>query len=194
MRPMLVRDETLVEYFKRMVDTALDNQRVQALELTGYYLVQLLAACARIDSIEPEARDEPLAIRLGRALQSGGTRQRQELRRVGDQSLFVSGFFSDSLNRKLVDVDYYAALGGYAYAALSQQEDVLAPVFAQLAERFTSFADVLSEVSEDSALTSNTDLLRLYERWVRGASPRSGELLARRGIVPAPLAPSGRVQ
>jgi hypothetical protein len=194
MRPSLVRDETLVEYFRRLVGTALDNQRVEALELTGYYLVQLLAACARCDPEDPQQRDEPLALRLGRALEAGGARQRRELRRVADQSLFVSGFFSDSLNRALVDVDYYATLGGYAYASLSQREDVLAPVFAELAERFTSFADVLSEVSEESALTSNTDLLRLYERWARGTSPRRGELLARRGIVPVASACSMRVQ
>jgi hypothetical protein len=194
MRPTLVRDETLVEYFKRLVETALDNQRVEALELTGYYLVQLLAACARTDPASPDQRDEPLAIRLGRALGAGGNQQRQELRRVGDQSLFVSGFFSDSLNRKLVDVDYYALLGGHAYAALSQQEGVLAPVYSELAERFTRFADVLSEVSEKSALTSNRDLLRLYERWARGASQRSGELLARQGIVPVASAATGRVQ
>jgi hypothetical protein len=185
MRQALVRDESLIEYFKRLVEAALAHQHVQALDLTGYYLVHLLAAFTRIDAPTAGSADEPLALRLGRALETGGSRQRTQLRQVGDQSLFVAGFFADSLRRSLVDVDYYASLGGYAYGSLSQQEaDVLAPVFAELAERFGAFADVLSEVSEASKLTSDSDLLRLYERWARGGSRRCGDLLASRGIVP----------
>jgi hypothetical protein len=181
----LFRDETLVEYFKGLVDAALQNQHVCALDLTGYYLVQLLAGFGRTDRPAGPAADEPLALRLGRALEAGGSRQRRELKTLGDESLFVAGFFSDSLRRRLVDVDYYASLGGYAYGSLSQADaDVLAPVFAELADRFIAFADVLSEVSEASHLTSDTDLLRLYDRWSRGGSRRSGELLARRGVVP----------
>lgn len=184
MRRPLLRDETLVEYFKGLVDAALENQHVAALDLTGYYLVQLLAGFGRADH-EGLAAGEPLAMRLGRALEAGGRRQRRELKTVADQSLFVAGFFSDSLRRSLVDVDYYASLGGYAYGSLSQADaDVLAPVFAQLAERFVAFADVLSEVSEASRLTSDTDLLRLYDRWSRGGSRRSADLLVRQGVVP----------
>jgi hypothetical protein len=39
-------------------------------------------------------------------------------------------------------------------------------------------------VSERSALTSNADLLRLYERWLRTGSRRDSQLLVERGIVP----------
>jgi hypothetical protein len=89
------------------------------------------------------------------------------------------------LNRKLVDVDYYATLGGYAYESLSRFEsDTFAPVFAELAGSFLAFVDVLSEVSERCAMTTNTDLLRLYEKWLRTGSRRNGQLLVERGIVP----------
>jgi hypothetical protein len=186
MRRALVGDESLGEYFKRLVGAALENQHVRALDLTEYYLVQLLATFSRADCLAGgRESSEPLALRLGRALETGGSRQRTELRHVGDESLFLVGFFSESLRRTLVDVDYYASLGGYAYESLSQQDaDVLAPVFAELGQRFIAFADVLSEVSEASALTSDTDLLRLYERWARGDSRRTGDMLARQGIIP----------
>jgi hypothetical protein len=39
-------------------------------------------------------------------------------------------------------------------------------------------------VSERTALSSNGDVLRLYEKWLRTKSRRSGDLLAKRGIVP----------
>jgi hypothetical protein len=56
------------------------------------------------------------------------------------------------------------------------------------------FVDVLSEVSERSSLSSNTDLLRLYERWLRTGSTRSGYLLAERGVVPNGALRNTRIQ
>jgi hypothetical protein len=103
---------------------------------------------------------------------------------VGDLSLFISGFFSDSLNRRVVDVDYYIQLGEHAYASLARRDGRFGDVFDELSGKFVAFVDVLSEVSEHSAMTSNSDLLRLYEKWLRTKSRRSGDLLAARGIVP----------
>ena len=40
------------------------------------------------------------------------------------------------------------------------------------------------EVSERTSLSSNGDVLRLYEKWLRTGSRRSADLLAARGIVP----------
>ena len=68
------------------------------------------------------SRREPLAFRLGRALETGGSEQRARLRSLGDFSLFMSGFFSDSFRRSLVDVDYYKSMGEYAYGSLSRSE------------------------------------------------------------------------
>ncbi len=182
------RAESPVEYFRDLVEGALERQRLDAAELTAYYVVNLLCGFLRAgarDATLPALDEAPLALQLQRALETGGLQQRVHLRRLGDASLFVSGFFSDSLKRKLVDVDYYAALGGYAYGSLSRiDEDAFASVFAELAEKFVAFVDVLSEVSERSALTSNSDLLRLYERWLRTGSRRNGQLLVEQGIVP----------
>ena len=58
------------------------------------------------------------------------------------------------------------------------------PIFAELADKFVAFVDVLSEVSARTLLTSDADLLRLYEKWLRTGSRRDGDLLAERGIVP----------
>ena len=140
-------------------------------------------------------RRVPLQERLTRWFEAAGMKQRTGLRQVGDLSLFISGFFGDSLRRKLVDVDYYASIGGTAYTALSRFEtDALASVFAELAENFVAFVDVLSEVSERTSCASNADLLRLYERWLRTGSQRSGQLLIERGVVPNLSAKTSRVQ
>jgi hypothetical protein len=183
MSDVVFRRESAVEYFKQLVEEALAHQRIAAQELTAFYVVQLLTGY--LQQKEDEDAAEPLALKLSRALDGGGVQQRTTLRQIGDTSLFISGFFSDSLRRKLVDVDYYVSIGGYAYNALSRQEtDALSPVFAELADKFVRFVDVLSEVSERSSCASNTDLLRLYERWLKTRSARSGQLLVERGVVP----------
>jgi hypothetical protein len=199
MSEAVFRRESAVEYFKELVDEALARQHVSAGELTSFYVVHLLASFIRTGSQSAEGgrpRDaEPLALRLVQALESGGARQRTSLREIGDLSLFVSGFFSDSLNRKLVDVDYYVTIGGHAYNALSRQEtDHLSPVFAELAEKFVGFVDVLSEVSERTFCASNADLLRLYEKWLKTGSRRSGQLLVERGVVPNASITTTRIQ
>jgi len=183
MSDVVFRRESAVEYFKQLVDEALAHQRIAAQELTAFYVVQLLAGY--LQQRQGEDSTEPLALKLARALEAGGFQQRTTLRQIGDTSLFVSGFFSDSLRHKLVDVDYYVSIGGCAYNALSRQEtDALSPVFAELADKFAVFVDVLSEVSERSSCSSNSDLLRVYEKWLKTGSARSGQLLIERGVVP----------
>jgi hypothetical protein len=192
----MFRRESPVEYFKELVEGAIEHQGLSANELTSFYLVQLLASFVERPAADAAEHDSaPLAVRLARALEAGGTRQRASLKNIGDVSLFVSGFFSDSLNRKLVDVDYYVTIGGYAYGALSRNEtDTFSPVFAELAAKFVGFVDVLSEVSERTSCTSNSDVLRLYEKWLKTGSPRSGQLLVERGVVPNASIKATRVQ
>jgi len=189
------RRESAIEYFKELVDGALSRQGLAAQELTAFYVVQLLASFLQRPTDDGGEDDTPLALRLARALDSGGLEQRASLRQIGDVSLFISGFFSDSLNRKLVDVDYYASIGGYAYHTLSHLEsETFSSVFAELGEKFAGFVDVLSEVSERTACTSNADLLRLYEKWVKTGSRRAGQLLVERGVVPNASVRSTRIQ
>jgi len=182
----LVHEQPPAEYFKELVESALARQHVEAGDLTAYYLVNLLCQYVR-----PEARsgtgmeEEPLAIQLTRALQTGGSEQRMRLRSLGDFTLFMSGFFPDSLRRRTVDVDYYVSMGEYAYGSLSRRdEDAFAEVFGELARKFVGYMDVLADVSERTGVTSSADLLRLYEKWVRTGSSRDSKKLVDLGIVP----------
>jgi hypothetical protein len=181
-----VREQTPAEYFKELVEASMARQHVQAGDLTEYYLVNLLCQYVRLDA--QTDRDEhslPLAFRLARALESGGSEQRARLRSVGDFSLFMSGFFSDSFALQSVDVDYYKSMGEYAYGSLSRSDDdAFAEVFGELARKFVGFADVLADISERTSLASTTEVLRLYEKWLRTGSARDGQRLIERGILP----------
>jgi len=110
------------------------------------------------------------------------------LRRLGDVCLVVTGFFPDSLNRSLVDVDYYFGMGGTAYQTLAHLQFTgnARSLYGELAEKFKSFSDVLSEISQRSGIQSNADLLRLYEKWLLTKNERLRTLLGEHGI-PAPI-------
>ena len=184
-RPIL-GDQTPAEYFKDLVAASLARQHVRAADLTEYYLVNLLCQYIRLDAGAAVGEvDEPLALRLARALRSGGLEQRARLRSLGDFSLFMTGFFPDSFRRRLVDVDYYVSMGEYAYGSLARlDEDAFSEVFTELANKFVGFTDVLADISERTALASHTDVLRLYEKWLRTGSERDGQRLVERGILP----------
>lgn len=192
----LVHAQSPLEFFKEQVEAACERQHLHPQPLTSYYVVSLLSEFAQggpAAAGEAVGGNEPLGVKLLRALHSGGTTQRLGLKQVGDASLFISGFFSDSLRRSLVDIDYYVTLGGYAYRSLGHGDDSLSPIFVELSDKFVAFVDVLSEVSARASLTNDADLLRLYEKWVRTGSRRNGDLLAEKGIVPS-LSASLRVQ
>ena len=183
----LVRPETSTEYFRELVERAMARRAVSSSELSSYYLVQLLDSFVAFDQIYAEMevdKETPLAELLCHALASRGTRRFRLLKFTGDLALFMSGFFSDSIARRLTDVDYYVRLGGYAYggaARLSALE--AAALFEELAHKFVRFVDVLTEVSEESAVAENAGILRLYERWRQTGSRRSEALLRREGIL-----------
>lgn len=186
----LLSNESPLEFFKAQVEGAMERQHLKTSAWTSYYVVQMLAGyVARHDRATSALADEPLGLRLARALNADGASQREELRSVGDASLFLVGFFADSLHRRLVDADYYISLGGSAYGRLAQDDDAFADVFGEMASKFVPLTDVLAEVSERAALKRNTDVLRIYERWLRTGSQRDGEWLAERGIVPNRSAP-----
>jgi hypothetical protein len=181
----LVRAHSPSEFFKEHVEAACVRQRLRVSAPVSFYVVNMLAGFVRAAPRSGDPLDtEALGIRLARALQAGGRAGRQDLQNVGDTSLFVAGFFADSLRRRLVDIDYYTFVGGRAYSSLGEIDDVRAEIFAELADHFASFVDILADVSERTSMANDQDLLRLYEKWLLTGSRRSGELLAERGIVP----------
>jgi hypothetical protein len=181
----LLSNESPLEFFKAQVEGAMARQHLKTSAWTSYYIVQLLAGYATSRRLAAAEDDGPLGVRLARALQAEGPVQREELRNVGDAALFLVGFFADSLNRRLADVDYYISLGGSAYGRLSKSDDdAFADVFAEIATKFVPLADVLADISDRASLGRNSDLLRLYDRWLRTGSQRDSTLLAERGLLP----------
>ena len=190
MSDRIVVGKSAQEFFRELVSDALSQRRLQIQEATEFYLVNLLAQhlqegrlFARVEGGEAQA--EPLALILKRALEGDREARWRNLKRLGDTSLFVSGFFGDSLARSLVDVDYYIAMGARAYDALSEEPrgpSGAQELFSELAERFPQFVDLFAEIAELADLGSNRGLLRLYERFLLTGSERVAQRLRERGV------------
>jgi hypothetical protein len=176
------------EYFRELVSDALAHRSLRIQEATEFYLVNLLAQYLRRDRLYVRTEEgevaEPLALMLKAALEASRGERYRHLRRLGDTSLFVSGFFGDSLARSLVDVGYYIAMGERAYDALSETHGPsgMQELFGELAERFAQFVDLFAEIAELSELSSNRGLVRLYERFLLTGSERVAGRLRERGV------------
>lgn len=189
--PGRISRESLGAVFAELVGEALRETRPVPTPRAVGYLVELLEERLRVPAEgEPEAT---LAEALLTARQTRGAVRVRRLRGLGDRALFVSGFFGESLNRSLVDVDYYADVGRLAYGDVSatlggeRGEKVWARLFEELADRFGDFAGVLADVGEKSRRAGGPDLLRLFERYLRTGSARDRRRLLRLGHVPPPL-------
>jgi hypothetical protein len=191
----LVAVTNLREFFHDSVQTALRKQRVDVDDHTEHYVVNVLTMFARSEELyesTPEGvRLKPLARMLADASAAPSSQQRDEtLRRLGDVSLFVAGFFAQSFARKLIDIDYHIAMGGRAYGTLADnlrgsiRGQAFAAVFLELAQKFQRLVDVLNEVAEMAYTHTDKDILRLYEIWMKTGSPRAFAILQRLGVAP----------
>lgn len=185
---------SLQEYFKDSVAGAMAKQGLAADDHTAYYVVNLLTLFARSEALFDRTDNgielRPLALVLADAADSPDLEARnQALQRVGDVSLFVAGFFGDGMARRIVDLDYYVQMGGSAYGALSAnvrgslRGRVFGAVFAELAEKFQDFVDVLAEIAGESR-GKDVDVLRSYEIWLRTGSRRAARQLRSVGVEP----------
>jgi hypothetical protein len=185
----------LRDYFRQSIDAAIDRQGVQVDTHATHYVVNLLTIFSRSEELYEDRGDmyglRPLALMLADAVDARTAEERSSaLQRIGDVALFIAGFFADSLAHKLVDLDYYIYMGGSAYGSLSDEVRgtargrALAGVYAELAAKFQIVVDVLNDVRDETRRSSDIDLLRTYEVWLKTGSRRAAALLRQNGVVP----------
>lgn len=181
------------DYFKDLVRQGLENRKLQTYPMVETYLVELLQHYLDARNLFGPAHDETgkkipntLAEMYLEAHNTSDHAQKVELlKKLGDRSLYVSGFFGASLERKVVDIDYYVNMGGTAYATLAtyMREDTTIKVYSTISSRFIDFVDVLTHISHHSFVQSNESLLRLYDRYLTTGSEMAREKLVEMGVL-----------
>lgn len=185
----LVAETSMAGFFHKEIESAVESQGVSLSQHTKSYVVNLLSQYSQAEAMHQNNDDDTLAMLYLRSQQVAHEERVRMLRRLGDLSLCVSGWFADSLNRKVVDVDYYISMGGGAYSTLAsifeQKRDaaVFVELYDELARKFGKVVEVLNEVSEGTG-SRDASMLRLYDRWLKTGSDRMHRILCDRGIVP----------
>jgi hypothetical protein len=199
----IVAASSVSHFFCEVVEDAIRLRGVPATDSATQYIVALLADYAHPQGRVEEALDKPLTLLLDEALRIGGPAERFErLRILGDGVLYGCGFFGDHFEARGVDPRYLRGLGTRAYGAagsmlrLGAEEAGGPALFAELAENFDGFVDVLTEVADSTvAMGAETSrgLVKAYERWLKTGSERLACALTSQGVVPT-RGPKGVLQ
>jgi hypothetical protein len=190
----ILTEKSLEEHFKDEIEKGASSQHIKLTDITCFYLVNLLKNFHKRDNLFIKNSDGSagvpiLAFLLAEALNSNTKDRVVLLRKLGDISLYIAGYFQDSLNKKIIDIDYYIDMGGSAYWQLTKILENSTSfkdfflIFSELASQFLKLVDLLAAISEKSAST-NKDLLRLYEKWLLTKSDRLKKILHDKGIIP----------
>lgn len=175
------------EFFKERVSNVLTKNKIKASETVEFYIVDLLERFIAAKEIS----SDPLAIQLLKSQELGvtGIEKVKILKNLGDTSLYVSGFFRDSLNRKIVDLDYYREMGAIAYKSLSEsiREESFHDLYQELYIKFSGFVEVLAEISHDLLPQTDQNLLRLYEVYIKTGSESAKKHLLEQGFLTSGL-------
>jgi len=189
--PAIRTEQNTFDFFYQHVRESLQHQHITITASSEHYLVNLLVDYTRSQRAFSLMQNDgrPLALIYHQAHHEAVNSKIRIFKELGDFSLFTAGFFPDSFNRKVTDVDYYVVLGRSAYGHLSLLLQKISRgtfhlLYEELAAKFVSITNILSEISSTSAIQWNDGILRVYERWLKTRSRRDERLLFSRGVIP----------
>lgn len=190
--PDLITEGNLQAFFHQSITDAARSRQLAAGDATLHYLTHLLADYAQADRLFDQTpagpKMRPLAVLYSDALCAPTvTERRLWLQRLGDLALFIAGWFSGRLSRRLTDIDYCIAMGGNAYGYLhdtadgSPRDRALGEIFGELAHGFDRFVELLASITRRN-VGADADMLALYEHWLATGSPFLARRLQALGI------------
>ena len=174
--------------FAELVGGALAEVDPRPSPIATSYLIELLDERVRSPEPEERAREALLAEALLSARLAEGPERIARLHRLGDRSLFLAGFFGESLcQRGAASRSYCREVGRSAYAGLSAAlastpvERTWPRLFEELADRFPDLADVLAVVCDHVCPRGPDAVAGLYRLYVESGSECDRRRLLRRG-------------
>jgi hypothetical protein len=157
----------LFDFFHERVDHAVSECHVPVSRDGVYYITNLLVERSRARSRSEATRRSPFRGAL--APQAEAVRVYREL---GDEALYVSGFFRQSLERRIVGSATTRTWGQrsvrHALAALqsSRGRGRSGAGLLRAGREFVGCSEALAQIREGMRGKSDQDIIALYERWL----------------------------
>lgn len=136
------------------------------------------------ETSEGKVREKILGMKLLEATQFNRDEQKKIYKEVGDMSLLVCGYFSESVNKKIVDTHYYAQLGKMAYSHLNN----VSPTFLDIPSFYgmvsTCFESMTTLMTILASKSRGEESNLIFKKIMREEAVSEKEMLAS-GIVPS---------
>lgn len=145
------------------------------------YMSELLISGVQKEFLFKDNQKKYLFDLYQKTLEPVGERERfAHYKHLGDYSLIVSGYFTESIN-DVVGVEYYIDMGSLAYeqAATSLYRDP----YYELASKYPVCVSALNEFSVINKKESYSDIIKLYNFWSVTKSQYTKEKLLKLGLL-----------
>ncbi|MBY0516598.1 MAG: hypothetical protein K2P81_06815 [Bacteriovoracaceae bacterium] len=183
----LVLAKDLKSYFFQNLNELNNKSLCPVPQETIFYssvvLDRFALSASYFDLNEGRVREKILGMKLLEAGQLSSEAQKRTYQEVGDMALMICGYFSESVNKKIVDLSYYAQIGKTAYGRLNNYDSRFldVPDFYQIFA--SSFENVTTLINILAAKTKYEDPRQsLFEKAIQGTASEQ-EMLAG-GILP----------
>ena len=140
---MLISNKSFKEYLHKELSAYILSKSLKD------YLINLL--CFYISSerffeknqAESKFHEKTLVEWYKKSQKSNKQEKLHLFKKMGDFSLYLSGFFREALKRKLVHLSYYEEMGRTAYHYVSQSYPAPVNVFKELSREFSDISEIL---------------------------------------------------
>jgi hypothetical protein len=135
---------------------------------------------------EGKVREKVLGVKLLEATTLTREEQKKVYKEVADMSLLFCGYFAESVNKKIVDTQYYAQLGKMAYGHLNSVTPTFLDIpcfYGMVATCFESLSTLMTLLAAKGKFEGESNLI--FKKILRDEEVSDKEMLVS-GIMPAP--------
>ncbi len=178
---------TVEAIFKSIVLEGLNRVRIEVSLPVQNYLGNLLYSYIQSDHLFETDKDSgrknltPLAQIYLKAQKVPLSEKLFLLKQVGDRSLYLGGFFRESLNKQLISPNYYFHIGQGAYDSLADHHPE-EETFRELSYHFSALMDVLSYIACKHSIRTDEDLMKICVKYLKTGSKIAGFQLEDHGF------------
>ena len=118
---MLLSAGNLRDYFREALGNAMGEATVHLTPKCQLYLVNLLSEFSRAENVfsGTDYGENPTLVLMPSAQEAEPGEAVRLYKHLGDSSLYLSGFFTESVEGRAVSHEYYRSMGESAYAQVA---------------------------------------------------------------------------